>query len=178
MGKQFDEKDINELYENLTKRIRSGERLELIDQNLGIVSGHALDALEMARDIGHPLDLFELSDEKVNTITIAMYLFFSKKGYSSTKCRETVAKKLGGYLFFTVCNVCNNTANAAPAARGSGLYIEVQKDDGESSLIDVFMPVENHIKRNLKYDADAETVIIADPEGILRDIRGQIENRD
>ena len=142
---------------------------------MGIVTGHAADALELAKDIGHPLDLFELSEERINAVVIAMYMYFSKAGNSSTKCRETVTKKIGGYLFFAVCNICNKKElwEAAPTAKGSSLYLEIKGNDN-TILLDVFSPVESFIKRNLKYDKEADTMIIAEPDAVLRDIRSQI----
>lgn len=176
MKQVYDEKTISDLYESLIKRMRSGERLSPLDQNLGVVTGHALDALELAKDIEHPLDLYELSEEKVSAVIIAMYMYFSKAGNSSTKCRETVTKKIGAYLFFAVCNVCNKNegVEAAPAAKGSSLYLEVKEATGEGLFVDVFSPVERFIKNNLKYDKEAETMVIRDPAAIINTIMEQI----
>ena len=177
MKQLYDEKKINEIYESLIRRIRSGELMDSLDQNMGIVTGHALDALEMSKDIEHPLDLFELSEERINAVIIAMYMYFSKAGNSSTQCRETVTKKIGAYLFFAVCNVCNqkDELEATPTAKGSSLYLEIKQEGDNSSLVDVFFPTERFIKNNLKYDKDADTMIIKDPDGLLRDIKTQIK---
>lgn len=176
MKQVYDEKTISDLYENLIKRMRSGERLSPLDQNLGVVTGHALDALELAKDIDHPLDLFELSVERINAVVIAMYMYFSKQGNSSTKCRETVIKKIGAYLFFTTCNVYNQKdhTEANPVAKGSSLYLEIKQENGDCSLIDIFSSVERFIKNNLKYDKDAGTMIISDPEAIINGINNQM----
>lgn len=176
MKQLYDEKRISELYEDLVRRIRSGERMDILDQNMGIVTGHALDALELSKDIGHPLNLFELSEERINAVIIAMYMYFSKAVNSSTKCRETVTKKIGAYLFFAVCNTCNqkDELEASPMAKGSSLYLEIRQESSDNSLLDVFSPTERFIKNNLKYDKDADTMIIKDPEGILRDIKAQL----
>ena len=178
MKQLYDEERINEVYEDLVRRIRSGERLDSLDRNMGMVTGHAVDALELSKDTGHPLNLFELSEDSINTVIIAMFSFFSKAGDSSTKCRETITKKIGAYLFFTVCNVCNqkDDMEAAPTAKGSGLYLEIKKENGDSALIDVFLSVERFIKNSLKYNKDADAMMITDPDGILRDIRGEIDS--
>ena len=175
MKQIYDEKTIDNLYENFVKRMRAGGRLTPLDQNLGIMTGHALDALELAKDIDQPLDLFELSEEKISSVMIAMYMYFSKAGDSSSKCRETVTKKMGAYLFFTVCNVCNkhDELEAVPITKGSSLYLEIKGSAGDNSLIDVLSSTERFIKNNMKYDIEADTMVIRNAERLLNDIRSQ-----
>ena len=172
----YDEEALNEIYEELVQKMRVGGQVDSLNQKLGATIGHALDALELSKDINHPLDLFELSKERINAVIIAMYLYFNNIGDSSTKCRETVAKKIGAYLYFTFCNVYNKNdkLQITPVERGSGLYLEAKVEGNNEVLIDVFTPVTRFIKNNLKYDRDSDTMIIKQPYSLLESLENQL----
>lgn len=176
MVQKYDEETLNEIYEDLVRKMRVGEQVDSLNRKLGAVIGHALDAIELSKDIDHPLDLFELSKERINEVIIAMYLYFNSAGDSSTKCRETVAKKIGAYLYFTFCNVYNKNdkLQIAPVERGSSLYLEAKDARNNNVLIDVFTPVTRFTKNNLKYDRDLDTMIIKQPDSLLQSLDNQL----
>lgn len=178
MKQIYDEIKIKELYESLLKRLQAKEQLTPLETKLGAVTGYAVDAVEYSRDIGHPLDLFELPDEEtISNVLIALYMYYSKSGNSSTKSRELIAKEIGSYLLFAFCNVCNTKGDdleASPSLRGNSLYLEIKEANGTSSFVDIFSPIERFSKNNLKYDKAAEIIMIKDPNAIITPILEQV----
>ena len=159
----YDEKTINNEYEKLLNEVRKGGKIDPLNRSLGATLGHTIDALE-------------LSEDKISKSIIAMYMYFRSSGDSVAVCKEKVIKKIGGYLFFAVCNLCNrkNDIEAYPIAKGTSLYLEIKEDNGGTSQIDVLYTFEKFINKNLKYERDSGTMIIIDPEKIIGFIKEQI----
>ena len=172
----YDEKTINNEYEKLLNEVRKGGKIDPLNRSLGATLGHTIDALEFTKDNNNQLDLFELSEDKISKSIIAMYMYFRSSGDSVAVCKEKVIKKIGGYLFFAVCNLCNrkNDIEAYPIAKGTSLYLEIKEDNGGTSQIDVLYTFEKFINKNLKYERDSGTMIIIDPEKIIGFIKEQI----
>lgn len=172
----YDEKTINDKYEKLLNEARKGGKINPLNRCLGATLGHTLDALGFTRDINKPLDLFELSEEKISSSIIAMYMYFRSSGDSVAVCKEKVIKKIGGYLFFTVCNLCNrrDDIETYPIAKGTSLYLEIKENNSGLTQIDVLYTFEKFINKNLKYEKDSGTMIIIDPEKIIGSIKEQI----
>ena len=83
---------------------------------------------------------------------------------------------MGAYLFFAICNVCNKIegTEAIPVVKGRSLYLEINDSSDATTFVDVFTPVDRFINNNLKYDKDAETMVIIVPEAIINSIKNQI----
>ena len=136
MERQFTEDSIREIYDILTEKVTKGGGLSVLERKMGPAAGHALDALEMTRDLDCPLALDALSEEAVNAAVLAVYGYYEKNEAPAAVCRDLTAKKIGSYLLFAVCNACNRDGrNAAPVTKGSDLLIEVlaEKEEPEGS---------------------------------------------
>ena len=177
MDKQFTEEMIREIYEKLAGKVKANGVLTVLERKLGPAAGHALDALEMSKDLGCPLDLAELSQDAVNIAVLTMFNYYEKEGHPAAACRAEVAKKIGGYLLFAVCNECNRRdgVDAAPVTKGSDLMVEVLAADGDVlSRIEVFSPAERFISEELRYDKEAGQMILRDPERLFRVLADQM----
>ncbi len=176
MEQIYDEKILNDIYNSLVNKAHTGEQMDSFEANMGIITGHALDAYNLSKDLEHPLSFAEISGNDINEMIIAMYMFYKQKGYASTKCRDTITKKIGSYLFFCVCNDINNKPEMAakPVAMGSGMYLEVNGQDEKPYNVDIFRAVSRFMNKNLKYDSNLEIMVINDPEDLMNSIKSLI----
>lgn len=172
----YDEDTISKQYEILLQQMREGQKLEPVDMQFGVSAGHALDALGLARDVDHPLDLNDMSEENINAAVIAVYLYFSRKGESSTACRQKLSKKIGSYLLFTVCNEVNkrDDLTAELVSKGDMLYCRVKDSEQNVHFIDVLGITESFMRNNLKYDKNAGVIVITDPTALTGKLKSQI----
>ena len=146
-------RDLNELYNEKTKKIKEGSSTDEYDAKLGMAAGYAIDLMDTARNAGAQkarLDLTINTEKNIDKALTVIALQNLENGMSEEECVQDLIKKASSYQLFTICNFL--------------AHFEAEND----IVLDTDMSENLLIKTN-KAD-DNETVIYFDPKAMMESV--------
>ena len=142
MATKYRFRDLDNLYNANTKKIKSGESISPFDAKLSIAAGHAMDLMDIVRHAGVNrvrLDLTMETERNTDKALMVIAMMNLEKGMSEEECTEDLIKKASSYELFTICNLltdfgCENEIVYEPEL-SENLVIKAKKQTGEDESI-------------------------------------------
>lgn len=126
------------------------------------VYGHALDIIDLSRELHHYLNL--KSNENLPEVITTLYIEDRKKGCSITECQDDLIKKMGAYEFLRHCNFFQNETDIKTEFQWRNNFVPIlslmNPKTKKVKTLDVFSCVEAMVKRDFVYISRRESLAI------------------
>lgn len=169
---------IKSQYEKGMKELED-KKLESIDKKLWVY-GHALDIIDLSRELHHYLNL--KSNENLLEVITTLYIEDRKKGWSITECQDDLIKKMGAYEFLRHCNFFQNIPYIKMEFQWRNIFVPIlslmNTKNKKVKTLDVFSCVETMVKKDFVYISKRESLAINATEEDLAFAELIIQNTD
>lgn len=167
---------LNQIYDETMSQMERKAPISQLNVLTGMAAGYAIDAIDIGRKNGTDIKLDRINEDDLISLIMLIYYNLKGQGISNTEISQRISKEIGALMTFVFCNVLKTVENAKIVAEGNRLVVIALKDDGEvRAKLDIADKIERFVSENVIHGKGDDTMVIAHPEGVLKEVMDEIE---